>query len=85
MKETREAVAAKTPEVATQKSEVLKTVLQEVGKAIYAQAPEAGPQPRPDVKAESGEPRPSGAGPGGRVVDAEYREAGSTKSRTGQQ
>ena len=80
LRETRDAVGEKDPELASEKSEVLKAVVQEVGKSVYAQAPEAGPQPRPDVEAQSGEPRPSGAGPSGRVVDAEYREAGSAKS-----
>ncbi len=78
--ETREAVASKDPDRSTDRSEVLKGVLQEIGKTIYAQAPEAGPQPRPDVKAETNEPRPSGAGPSGRVVDADFRETGSAKS-----
>ena len=34
-----------------------------------------GPQPQPDVRAASGDARPSGAGPRGRVIDAEYRES----------
>jgi molecular chaperone DnaK len=74
LKETREAVAKQDVDLATSKAEVLKTVLQEVGKAIYAQAPEAQPHPRPDVQQGEGQARPSGAGPGGKVVDAEYKE-----------
>jgi molecular chaperone DnaK len=80
LRETRDAVARKDPDLANGKAEALKTVMQEVGKAIYAQAPGAEPQPRPDVGASGGEARPSGSGPGGRVVDAEYREAGGGTS-----
>jgi molecular chaperone DnaK len=76
LKETRDAVAKKDPDLAAEKAETLKMAMQEVGKAIYAQAPETEPQPRPDVGETGGEARPTGAGPGGRVVDAEYREAG---------
>jgi molecular chaperone DnaK len=79
LRETREADAAKNPDRATEKAEALKTVMQEVGKAIYTQSPESGPQARPDVGEPSREARPTGAGPGGRVVDAEYREAGRAK------
>jgi molecular chaperone DnaK len=75
LNETRDAVAKKQPDLASDKAEALKAVMQEVGKTVYAQAPEGEPQPRPDVEAASGEARPTGAGPGGRVVDAEYREA----------
>ncbi|MFY0614984.1 MAG: molecular chaperone DnaK, partial [Hyphomicrobiaceae bacterium] len=80
LRETRDAIAGEDPDKASEKSEALKVVLQEIGMAVYAETPEAGPQPRPDVTAGNGEPRPSGAGPGGRVVDAEYREAGSAKT-----
>ena len=57
----------------------MKAVLQEAGQALYAQAPQPGPQPRPDVGAATGEAWPTGSGPGGRVVDAEYRETGGGK------
>ncbi len=70
--ETREAVGDKDAERAAQQADALKAVLQEVGKAIYAEAPT--PHPQPDVGPEGGEPRPTGAGSSGRVVDAEYRE-----------
>jgi molecular chaperone DnaK len=49
--------------------------IQEVGKELYAQTSQAAPQPRPDVGAATGAARPSGSGPRGRVVDAEYTEA----------
>jgi molecular chaperone DnaK len=75
LRHTREAVARRDAAVATEHSEVLKRLLQEAGAAMYAQAPQAGPQPRPDTGAASGAARPTGPGPSGRVVDAEYREA----------
>jgi molecular chaperone DnaK len=69
LKEAREAVAKRDAGSAKQKAEALSRVLQEVGTAVYAQAGAPGPEPR-----SATEP-PSGAtGPGGRVVDAEYRE-----------
>ena len=75
MRETREALSKRDATLASQKADALKVVLQEAGQSLYAQAPQPEPQPRPDVGAPTGEARPSGAGPGGRVVDAEYREA----------
>jgi molecular chaperone DnaK len=77
LRETREAVSKRDAGWASQKADALKIVLQEAGQALYAQAPQRGLQPRPDVGAPTGEARPTGSGPGGRVVDAEYREAGS--------
>jgi molecular chaperone DnaK len=53
----------------------LKAMLQEVGKTLYTQAPEGAPHPQPEVGPETGEARAAGSGPGGRVVDAEYKEA----------
>jgi len=73
--ETREALGKRDAALANERAERLKMVLQEAGKTIYAQAPEAAPQPKPDVGTPSAEARPTGAAPGGRVVDAEYREA----------
>jgi molecular chaperone DnaK len=75
IRETREALGKRDAILASQKADALKGVLQEAGQALYAQAAQPGPQPRPDVGAPSGEARPTGSGPGGRVVDAEYREA----------
>jgi molecular chaperone DnaK len=76
LRETREALSKRDAALATQKADALKVVLQEAGQSLYAQATPSGPQPRPDVGAPTGEARPAGSGPGGRVVDAEYREAG---------
>ena len=59
----------------------MKAVLQEAGQALYAQAPQPGPQPRPDIGAPTGEARPTGSGPGARVVDAEYRETAGGRAR----
>jgi molecular chaperone DnaK len=80
--DTREAVAKRDAHLATERAESLKRRLQEAGAAIYAQAAEAGSQPRPDVGATTGEARPTGPGPGGRVVDADYREAGRANPKT---
>lgn len=79
IRETREALNKRDAMLASQKADALKVVLQEAGQALYAQAPQPGPQPRPDVGAPTGEARPTGSGPGGRVVDAEYREASGGK------
>ncbi|MEW5704358.1 MAG: molecular chaperone DnaK [Pseudomonadota bacterium] len=79
LREGREALAKRDAELASQKAEALKTVLQEAGQVLYAQAPQAGPQPRPDVSGPTGEARPTGPGPGGRVVDAEYKETAGDK------
>jgi len=75
LRETREALGKRDATLATMKAEALKAVLQEVGKTLYAQAPEGSPQPQPEVGPETGEARATGSGPGGRVVDAEYKEA----------
>lgn len=75
LRDTREALSKRDVALASQRAEALKTVLQEVGKTVYAQAAQAGPQPQPEVGAPTGEARPAGPGPGGRVVDAEYQEA----------
>jgi molecular chaperone DnaK len=79
LRETREALSKRDVLLASQKADALKGVLQEAGQTLYAQVPQPGPQPRPDVGAPTGEARPSGSGPSGRVVDAEYREAGGGK------
>jgi molecular chaperone DnaK len=42
--------------------------------APYAETRWEGPEPAPKVGAETGEARPSGSGPRGKVVDAEYKE-----------
>jgi molecular chaperone DnaK len=74
LKDAREALAKRDATLAGERAEALKVVLQDAGQALYAQTPEGGPQPPPDVGAPSDEARPTGSGPGGRVVDAEYKE-----------
>jgi molecular chaperone DnaK len=73
-REVREALAKRDVVRAGERAEALKAVLQEAGAALYAGAAAPGPQPRPDVGTATGEARPSGSGPRGRVVDAEYRD-----------
>ena len=77
--DVREAVRKRDAALAVEKAEALRKILKEAGTVIYAQTPEAGVytetrRPPPDVGAPTGEARPSGAGPRGRVVDADYRE-----------
>ena len=72
--ETRDAVKKRDAALAAERAEKLKTMLQEVGKKLYEEAAPKGPRPPPDVGAKSGEARPSGSGPRGRVVEAEFKE-----------
>jgi molecular chaperone DnaK len=74
---TREAHHKHDAPLAAERSEKLQAVLQEAGKALYSEAThtrEGGPRPQPDVSPPGGEARPSGSGPRGRVVDAEYTD-----------
>jgi molecular chaperone DnaK len=73
--ECKSAIEEKEPDLAEQKAEALKSVLQEAGQSIYAEAAKAEPHARPDVGEPTGEARPTG-GSEGRVVDAEFKEAG---------
>lgn len=85
-RETKEALLRKDVALATERAEALKKVLKEAGAVLYTQSGQAsrggpyaetrweGPTPQPSVGAESGEAHPSGTGPRGKVVDAEYRE-----------
>ena len=58
----------------------LEKVIKAAGIVIYSQSPEApksGPYAHhaaPDMGGAGGEPKPSGAGPRGKVVDADYTE-----------
>ena len=86
LRETKEALLKKDAPLATTRAEALKKVLQEAGAVLYAQTGQApkggpyketrweGPEPPPNVGTPTGEARPSGAGPRGKVVDAEYKE-----------
>jgi molecular chaperone DnaK len=83
LRATREACAKKDAALAAERVEALRKSVKEGGAIIYAQAPGAykahGPQPEPQVGEPTGEARPSGAGPRGRVVDADYRESGGAR------
>jgi molecular chaperone DnaK len=76
LRETREALGKRDASLATDRADALKRLLQEAGAGLYAQAAPTAP-PRPGVDAAAGEARPTGAGPRGRVVDADYKEARS--------
>ena len=83
LKSTREALAKKDAPLAAERAELLKKALKEGGTIIYAQTPGAykarpGAQPPPTVGEAGGAAHPSGAGPRGRVVDADYKETGKT-------
>jgi molecular chaperone DnaK len=72
LREGRAALASRDAALAAQRSDALKGLLQEAGKALYAQAAaSAGPQ-----TAAPSEATAAGA-PSGRVVDAEFRETKS--------
>ncbi len=76
---TREACAKKDAPLAKEKAEALRKVMKEAGTVIYAQTQPPGTGPYQEVRYEQpsvsagDEARPSGAGPRGRVVDADYR------------
>lgn len=83
---TKEALLKKDVALATERADALRKILQEAGAVLYTQSGQApkggpysetrweGPEPAPNVGPPGGEARPSGAGPRGKVVDAEYRE-----------
>ncbi len=73
MRATREAVSKRDARLAVERTAALKKVLQEAGAAVYAQAAPPTPPPSPPPGG-TGEARPTGSGPGGKVVDAEYQE-----------
>lgn len=80
LRETREAFTKRDASLAAERAENLRKLVKEAGVVIYAQSGTGGvyqerPYPGPEVGAETGEPRPSGSGPRGRVVDADYRES----------
>lgn len=82
LRDVKEALTRRDAQLATERAEALQKVLKEAGAVIYAQQPGAGvyaQTPYPGEKTEegaaAGEARPSGSGPRGRVVDAEYKEA----------
>ncbi|HEY7167122.1 MAG TPA: molecular chaperone DnaK [Candidatus Binatia bacterium] len=70
LRETREAVSKRDSGLAVERSEALKRILQEAGATLYAESAQAGREPQPSAA----QARPTGSGPHGRVVDAEYKE-----------
>jgi molecular chaperone DnaK len=79
VRETREAVSKRDVPAAEERAKNLEKTLKEAGVAIYAQSVPPGPGPYRETRWEGaqtapGEARPSGSGPRGRVVDAEYKE-----------
>lgn len=84
LRETKEALVKKDVALATERAESLKKTLKEGGAVIYSQsgqAPKGGSysetrweEPKAGQGTTAEEPRPSGAGPRGKVIDAEYRE-----------
>jgi molecular chaperone DnaK len=81
MRETKEAFGRKDAAAASEKAETLKKLLKEAGAVIYSQTQSAGPYAEtrmpgdnPPPYESAGEARPSGSGPHGKVVDAEYKE-----------
>ncbi len=76
IRETREAISQHDAELAKQRADTLAELLKEAGTVIYAQTPGAS-GPYKHVKTETSPAagaRPSGSGPRGRVVDADYEE-----------
>ena len=83
MRETKEAFARKDAVAASEKAEALKKLLKEAGAVIYSQTQTQAARPYAETKFPGGNPppyestgeaRPSGSGPRGKVVDAEYKE-----------
>ena len=79
IRDTRAALSMKDAKLAKQRGDALAEILKEAGAVIYGQTPstkEKGPYRH--VKMEDEPPsggRPSGSGPRGRVVDADYEES----------
>jgi molecular chaperone DnaK len=71
--DTKDAIKKKDATLATERADKLKAVLQEVGKKLYEQTAASTPRSGPTVSEPTGEARPSGSGPHGRVVDAEFK------------
>jgi molecular chaperone DnaK len=72
-RDTAEAVAKRGAALATERAQKLEADLKEAGVAIYAQAPKPF-RAEARVEPPTGEAPPSGSGPRGRVVDADYEK-----------
>jgi len=83
LRETKDALLKKDVAQATDRAEALKKLLKEADATLYTQSGQAqkrgpyaetrwqGPTPQPPAGAQA---NPSGDGPRGKVMDAEYRE-----------
>lgn len=86
LRDTKKAMLGKDVVLASERAEVLKKVMQEAGAVLYSQSGQAekgGPyaetcreasESQANVGSETGGSLPNGAGPRGKVVDAEYKE-----------
>ena len=80
LRQTRDALSKHDLQLITQRMDELEKVLREAGAWLYSKSPEApksgayASHPSPDLGG-GGEPKPSGSGPRGRVVDADYEES----------
>ena len=81
MRETRDAIDQHDADLASQRAEELEKIIKEAGTVVYSQtteAPKSGPYSHteaPDMSGAGGEAKPSGSGPRGKVVDADYTES----------
>ena len=81
LRETHEALSKHDAELATKCAEELEKVIRNAGALIYSESPSApssgayAPHAAPNVGATGGEARPTGAGPRGKVVDADFTES----------
>jgi len=80
LRETRDALNKHDAELATKCAEDLEKVIREAGASIYSESPGApnsgpyAPHAAPDMGSAGGEAKPTGSGPRGKVVDADYTE-----------
>lgn len=80
LRETHEALNKHDVELATKCADELEKVIREAGALIYSESPGApssgpyAPHAAPDMGGAGGEAKPTGAGPRGKVVDADYTE-----------
>lgn len=80
LREAHEALNKHDAELATKCAEELEKVIREAGVTIYSASPEApssgpyAPHAAPDMRSAGGEAKPTGSGPRGKVVDADYTE-----------
>jgi len=74
IREVREAVAKRDAALAAERAAALQKKVSEAGAAVYSQTPGSAYGHVPTPGAGAGEARPTGSGPRGKVVDAEYEE-----------